>query len=75
MRKSADGTEVTMGGHGEISLVFQKKFADSCISQDFAGRAWLLFLEKDTDDSEYPMQDQQNRVKGYRNSPVASEGV
>lgn len=74
-RKTADGTEVTEGGHDEIRPIFQEEFADHGVTREIAERAWHWVLEKGADNTRYPILDEENLLMGYQNIPVASKGA
>lgn len=74
-RERADGTEATQGSHDEIRPVYRKTLADRTWLAIFRIAAFPLFLEKSHNYTEYLMLDEQDRLIGFRCSPVASERV
>lgn len=45
------------------------------MSQNFVERAWHFFYERGDDYEVYPILNEQERVTGFWNGPVAPEGV
>lgn len=72
-RKRADISEDTESVHADIHPVYRGELANRGMSRNFAELASHLLLEKCDDYTEYSMLDEQDRVSGYRNRPVASE--
>lgn len=69
-----EGTEIGEGGNHEIRPDHREMFTDRGMARDFTERACHLCSKNSDDYTEYPMLEEQDRVTGYQNCSVASEG-